>query len=82
MNEHIVTIDPRSLDHLGPANAEQRAEIRKSWRTWFRRILHIAHVLAVITAVVLSFGTVGVICMLLGAFNSEVVLETFSEVLR
>jgi hypothetical protein len=33
-------------------------------------------------AVVALFGTVGVICMLLGAANSEVVLETFSEVLR
>lgn len=67
------------VDHLGPANAEQRAEVRKSWRTWFWGAVRM-YVAA--GAVVALFGTVGVICMLLGAANSEVVLETFSEVLR
>lgn len=77
----MVTIDPRAtrVDHLGPANAEQRAETRESWRTWFWGVVRMY---ATAVGIVLSFGVVGVICMLLGAFNSEVVLETFSEVLR
>lgn len=78
-NAHIYTIDPAGMDHLGPANAEQRAEIRKSWRTWFWGVVRMYLTAA---AIVATFGTVGVICMLLGAANSEVVLETFSEVLR
>jgi hypothetical protein len=75
----MVTIDPRAVDHLGPANAEQRAETRESWRTWFWGVVRMYLTAA---AVVATFGTVGVICMLLGAANSQVVLETFSEVLR
>jgi len=71
----MVTIDPRAVDHLGPANAEQRAETRESWRTWFRRILHIAHVLAVITAVVVAGAVLIGVGLVLGAFNPDLVLE-------
>ena len=62
-------------DYLGPANAEQRAEIRKSWRTWFRRILHAAHVIGVITAVVVAGAVLIGVGLVLGATNSDLVLE-------
>lgn len=74
-----LKFDPPAFDYLGPANAEQRAEIRKSWRTWFWGVVRMY---ATAVGIVVTFGTVGVICLLLGAANSEAVLETFSEVFR
>jgi len=70
MNEDIYI----TFDYLGPANAEQRAEVREAWRSWLRGILHTAHVLAVIAAVVIVGAVLIGVGLVLGAFNPDVVL--------
>ena len=56
MNEHIVTIDPRQADYLGPANAEQRAD-RKTAEPPAQRVLNaVALTVVLVVAGVVLMG--------------------------
>lgn len=72
MSEQIVTIDPYGeVDRLGPANAEQRAEVRESWRTWFWGVVR--QYVATTAVVVVGLALIG-IGAVIGAYQPDLVL--------
>lgn len=71
MNDQIVVIDPygAELDHLGPANAEQRAD--DAGDGWIRAALHWIST-AVLSALVL--GVMVAVGLVIGAYEHEAIL--------
>lgn len=72
MNEQIITIDPygAEVDRLGPANEEQRAEIRESWRTWFWGVVRQYAATAAVVVVGLALMGIGAV---IGAYQPDFV---------
>lgn len=71
MSDQIVIIDPygAEVDHLGPANAEQRAD--EAGDGWIRAALH-----GISTTVlsVLVLGVMAAVGMVIGAYEHEAIL--------